>query len=84
MNVAVRREYKTNRKEPLGDLVRRIAAMFDHAGVEPTVVATFGDTPGGIRSTSAVARAIKKYTHLAHLERNDPRWKGLHSRQFAV
>ena len=71
MNVAVTLEFKADRKEPLGDLIRRVAAAFDQASLEPQVNATFSDGPPGIRTTSAVARAIKKYPHLARFERND-------------
>jgi hypothetical protein len=71
MEVAVQVEFNAGRKEPLGDLVRRVAAQFERAGLHPDIVATFSDSPGGIR-TSAVARAIKKHPHLARFERNDP------------
>ena len=71
MNVAVTLEFKADRKEPLGDLIRRVAAAFDEAGLEPQITATFSDGPAGIRTTSAVERAIKKHPHLARLEKND-------------
>src|SRR5215510_14659112 len=71
MNVAVQLEFKADRKEPLGALVRRVAAEFDRSGLEPQIVATFSDGPEILRSTSAVARALKKYPHLARFERND-------------
>jgi hypothetical protein len=71
MNVAVELEFKADRKEPLGDLVRRVAAAFDRTGLEPEILATFSDSPGGIRKTSAVERAIKKFPHLARFERDD-------------
>jgi hypothetical protein len=71
MNVAVQMEFKADRKEPLGDLVRRVAAQFVRTGLEPEVVATFSDGPAGIRPVSAVERAIRKHPHLARLERND-------------
>jgi hypothetical protein len=71
MNVAVTLEFKADRKEPLGDLIRRVAAAFDQADLEPQVSATFSDGPPGIRTTSAVERAIKKYPHLARFERSD-------------
>jgi hypothetical protein len=61
MEVAVQVEFNAGRKEPLGDLVRRVAAQFERAGLHPDIVATFSDSPGGIR-TSAVARAIKKHS----------------------
>jgi len=71
MNVAVQLEFKADRKEPLGDLVRRVAAEFDRARLQPDIVATFSDGPGGIRITSAVERALKKHPHLTRFERND-------------
>lgn len=71
MNVAVQMEFKADRKEPLGDLVRRVAAQFERCGLEPEIVATFSDGPAGIRPVSAVERAIRKHPHLARLERND-------------
>lgn len=71
MKVAVQVEFKADRKEPLGELVRRVAAQFERSGLQPDIVATFSDGPAGIRHTSAVARAIKKHPHLARFERND-------------
>ncbi|HEX7137487.1 MAG TPA: hypothetical protein VF219_06560 [Vicinamibacterales bacterium] len=71
MNVAVQLEFKADRKEPLGDLIRRVVAQFDRAGLQPDILATFSDGPGGIRITSAVERALKKHPHLARFERND-------------
>ncbi len=71
MNVAVQVEFKADRKEPLGDLVRRVAAQFQANGLQPEILATFSDSPAGIRPTSAVERAIKKYPHLARFERDD-------------
>jgi hypothetical protein len=76
MHVAVHMEFKADRKEPLGALIRRVTALFDQSGLQPRIVATFSDGPGGIRSTSAVERAIKKQPHLALLERNDPPRQG--------
>jgi hypothetical protein len=76
MQVAVQLEFKADRKEPLGSLIRRVAAQFEQAGIQPAVVATFSDGPGGIRTTSAVERALKKHPHLAHLERNDAPLQG--------
>ena len=63
MNVAFQIEFKADRKEPLGNLVRRVAAQFQQSGLQPEIVATFGDTPAGLRPTSAVERAIRKYPH---------------------
>ena len=71
MNVAVQMEFKADRKEPLGTMIRRVAAAFEHSGLEPQILATFSDSPGGIRQTSAVDRALKKYPHLSQFERSD-------------
>src|SRR5262245_66323981 len=71
MHVAVQLEFKANRKEPLGDLVRRIGTLFEHAGLQPELQASFADGPDILRKTSAVERALKKYPHLTALERND-------------
>jgi hypothetical protein len=76
MNVTVQIEFKADRKEPLGELVRRVAGAFDRAGIEADVIASFGDGPGGIRPVSAVERALKKHPHLASFERNDPPVEG--------
>lgn len=71
MKVALQLEYKTNRKEPFGALVRRIVAAFEDADLEATIAASFSDSPvpGGI---SAVSRALKKYPALAPLDRQAP------------
>ena len=72
MHVAVQLEFKADRKEPLGALVRRVGALFEASGLQPAIEATFSEGPPvGLRSTSAVDRALKKYPHLAPLERND-------------
>jgi hypothetical protein len=71
VDVAVQVEFKADRKEPLGDLVRRVAAQFERAGMHPDIVATFSDGPDGIRPTSAVERAIRKHPHLVRFERHD-------------
>lgn len=76
MNVAVQMAFKTDRKEPVGELIRRVAALFDRNGLQPDVVATFSDGPAGIRNTSAVERALKKHPHLVRLERNDAPLQG--------
>jgi hypothetical protein len=70
MRVAVQMEFKAERREPLGALIRRVAAQFERAALQPTVVASFSDGPAGL-ATSAVDRALKKYPHLARLERDD-------------
>jgi hypothetical protein len=76
MNVAVQVEFKADRKEPLGDLVRRVASQFEQNGLEPELLASFSDGPGGLRRTSAVERAIRKHPHLARFERNEAPLQG--------
>lgn len=70
-NVAVQLEFKGDRKEPLGTLVRRVSSLFEASGLQPDVSATFSDGPGGIRSTSAVERALRKHPHLSRFDRTD-------------
>lgn len=70
MKVTVTLELKADRKEPLGDLIRRVADLFDRAAATPRVVATFADGLGGSDRVSAVERAVKKYPHLAPFERS--------------
>lgn len=71
MYVGVVVEFRGERREPLGALIRRVAGQFEQSRLEPEVVATFSDGPGGIRNTSAVERAIRKHPQLAQFERND-------------
>lgn len=71
MRVAVQQEFKSERKEPLGALLRRVAALFASNGAEPEIDASFSDGPAGLRIRSAVERALEKYPHLAAFERND-------------
>ncbi|MDH3223779.1 MAG: hypothetical protein OEO23_08685 [Gemmatimonadota bacterium] len=63
MKVLVRLEYRVTRKEPFGDMLRRILVAFEEAGLTPAVHASFSDSPvpGGV---SAVQRALKKYPDL--------------------
>jgi hypothetical protein len=61
MHVGVQLEFKADRKEPLGDLVRRVATQFDRSGLQPEILATFSDGPAGTRNTSAVERAIRTH-----------------------
>jgi hypothetical protein len=77
MNVAVTLEFKADRKEPLGELIRRVVAAFAQAGLAPRIAASFSDGPAGIRTTSAVERAIKKHPHLARFERSDSPLQGV-------
>ncbi len=72
MHVGVHLEFKGDRKEPLGDMLRRVIVAFERAGIQPTVTATFADAPGGIRSVSAVDRALKKNASLSRLQQEHP------------
>lgn len=49
MNVAVQMEFKADRKEPLGALVRRVADAFRQNGLSPEIAATFSDGAAGSR-----------------------------------
>jgi len=70
MQVIVQVEFKAERREPLGVLIRRVAAQFRQAGVLPTMVASFTEGPCGMK-ISAINRALKKHPQLAALERED-------------
>ena len=76
MQVLVRHEYRTDRKEQLGALVRRVADSFESAAVNFRLRASFGDSPvpGGV---SAVTRALNKYPEVSSLERSDTPLPGL-------
>lgn len=67
VQVGVELEFKADKKEPLGEMVRRVLAAFDAAGLPAVVGAAFtdGPLPGGV---SAVERALKKYPELAAWE----------------
>ena len=81
MNVAIQVEFKADRKEPLGGLVRRVVAEFERSGLQPQILATFSDGPAGIRSTSAVERAIRKHPHLARFSATMRRCRAQASRR---
>ena len=78
MQVAVQMEFKVDRRELLGALIRRVAEQFRQAAVEPNIVASFADGPSGI-TTSAVDRALKKYPRLTPLQRDDAPSAGMPS-----
>ena len=78
MQVAVQMEFKVDRRELLGALIRRVAEQFRQAAVEPNIVASFADGPSGI-TTSAVDRALKKYPHLTPLQCDDAPSAGMPS-----
>ena len=76
LQVLVRHEYRADRKERLGELVRRVADSFESAGVDYRVRASFSDGPLA-EGVSAVARAVKKYPVVASLKRADAPLPGL-------
>lgn len=76
MQVLIRHEYRADRKEKLGALVRRVADSFESAGVDYRLRASFSDSPVA-EGVSAVARAVKKYPVVASLERSDAEVPGL-------
>jgi hypothetical protein len=55
MDVAVQLEFKTDRKEPPGTLVRRVAALFESNRLQPEIQASFSDGPAILRKTSALS-----------------------------
>lgn len=71
MKLYMRQECRTNRKEPFGDVLRRIYEGLGTSGLEVKYRFTFADSmvPGGV---SAVARAVKKFPHLAPLLTTTP------------
>lgn len=64
MKVLINHEYKANKKEPFGELLRRLHGGVEQAGLPVSYQFAFADSsmPGGV---SAVGRAIKKFPHLA-------------------
>jgi hypothetical protein len=70
MQVGVVMEFKADRREPLGDMIRRVAGTFEQAGLSPMVDARFMDGLT-MRNVSAIDRALKKYPHLASFVRTE-------------
>jgi hypothetical protein len=66
MKIYMRQEYRASRKDPFGGVLRRIYEGLGQGGLEVKYRFTFADSrvPGGV---SAVARAVKKFPHLAPL-----------------
>jgi hypothetical protein len=42
MHVAVQLEFKVDRKEPLGTLVRRVASLFEASRLQPEILEDLG------------------------------------------
>lgn len=66
MKLYMRQEYRASRKDPFGGVLRRIYEGLGQGGLEVKYRFTFADSmiAGGV---SAVARAVKKFPHLAPL-----------------
>ena len=71
MKLYMRQEYRATRKEPFGDMLRRIYVGLSQGGVPVLYRFTFADhlVPGMV---SSVARAVKKFPHLAPLVTTEP------------
>ncbi|HKF46694.1 MAG TPA: hypothetical protein VKB38_05005 [Terracidiphilus sp.] len=71
MKLYMRQEYRASRKEPFGEMLRRIYEGLGQGGVPVLYRFTFADhlVPGMV---SSVARAVKKHPHLAPLVTTQP------------
>jgi hypothetical protein len=71
MKLYIRQEYRASRKEPFGAMLRRIYEGLGQGGVPVLYRFTFADhlVPGMV---SSVARAVKKFPHLASLVTTAP------------
>ncbi|UWZ84527.1 hypothetical protein [Occallatibacter riparius] len=71
MKLYMRQEYRATRKEPFGAMLRRIYEGLSQGGVPVLYRFTFADhlVPGMV---SSVARAVKKFPHLAPLVTTEP------------
>ncbi|HWE87110.1 MAG TPA: hypothetical protein VG267_19345 [Terracidiphilus sp.] len=72
MKLYIRHEYRTNRKEPFGAVLRRTYEGLGQGGQEVLYRFTFADATVSLGKVSAVARAVKKYPHLAPLVTTAP------------
>lgn len=71
MKLYMRMEYRATRKEPFGDMLRRIYEGLSQGGVPVQYRFTFADhLVAGM--VSSVARAVKKFPHLATLVTTEP------------
>ena len=71
MKLYMRQEYRASRKEPFGAMLRRIYEGLGQGGVPVQYRFTFADhmVQGMV---SSVARAVKKFPHLAPLVTTEP------------
>jgi hypothetical protein len=71
MKLYMRQEYRATRKEPFGAMLRRIYEGLGQGGATVQYRFTFSDhlVPGMV---SSVARAVKKFPHLAPLVTTEP------------
>lgn len=71
MKLYIRQEYRASRKEPFGEMLRRIYEGLGQSGLPVLYRFVFADhlVSGMI---SSVARAVKKYPHLAPLVTTEP------------
>jgi hypothetical protein len=72
MKLYMRQEYRATRKEPFGDMLRRIYDGLGKGGQPVLYRFTFADAMVSMGGVSAVARAAKKYPHLAPLVTTAP------------
>jgi hypothetical protein len=71
MKIYMRQEYRASKKEPFGDMLRRIYEGLGQGGLPVLYRFTFAD-PLITEKVSAVARAVKKFPHLAPLVTTEP------------
>jgi hypothetical protein len=79
MKIYMRQEYRASKKEPFGDMLRRVYAGLSQGGLPVSYRFTFAD-PLISEKVSAVARAVKKYPHLATLVTTEPISRALRDR----
>jgi len=72
MKLYMRQEYRASRKEPFGAMLRRIYEGLGQGGLPVMYRFTFADAMVSMGGVSAVARAVKKYPHLAPLVTTQP------------
>ena len=72
MKLYMRQEYRATRKEPFGEMLRRIYEGLGQGGVPVLYRFTFADAMVSMGGISAVARAVKKHPHLAPLVTTAP------------
>jgi hypothetical protein len=68
----MRQEYRATRKEPFGDMLRRIYEGLGNGGLPVKYRFTFADAMVSTGGVSVVARAVKEYPHLGPLVTTAP------------